>query len=129
MVTLQAIYFGLTEAVTVFSKTDGVAYQFIPGFGAVFFVHSFNASYGARNADCPVAEGAEFWNNVAFFVEVHVATGGSGRAFAVIKGFRFSVFIPVNEKATTTNIAGPGIDYGHRELHGDCCVDSVSTVF
>ncbi|MNN17130.1 hypothetical protein D3C81_1303030 [compost metagenome] len=81
-----------------------------------------------RHTGSAGADQAQVFDDLAFFIQVHIAAGGLGRRFSVVEEVRFAVHVQGHE-TTTANITGFGVGHSQGEGGGDCGVYCVTAFF
>ena len=78
------------------------------------------------HANGEVRRGGQSGDNLAAFVQEHVAVGLRGSLFAVIVGDEFTVGQPDHHESATAEVASGRVGHRQSETDGDCRVDGVA---
>ncbi|MNO95125.1 hypothetical protein D3C76_867590 [compost metagenome] len=83
------------------------------------------AHHRTRHASGAGTDQAQVLDDLALFIQVHVAAGSLGRHFAVVEEVGFAVHVQGHETAAA-DVAGFGVGHGQGEGGGDSGVDRVT---
>ena len=108
-----------------FRQADRRREQFGPCHAAKSLVRGPHAGHRTRNAGGPVTDTAQARNDIAIFIEIHIAAGEGWRDFPVIQKMRLTIHIDQHE-AAAADIARLRIGHGERKGRGDRRIDRVS---
>ena len=106
-------------------ETDGRCEQFRPGPTTVPAVQLPQSRDGARHTRGVMSDEAQFWNDVAIGIEIHVARRSGWRCFAKIEETRLAIDMQCG-KATATEIASFRKCHGERKANGHRRIDGVA---
>ncbi|MOA01200.1 hypothetical protein D3C78_1205910 [compost metagenome] len=110
---------------TVLGVAHGRGDQLSPWQLAELLMRLPQAHHRTRHASGAGTDQAQVLDDLALFIQVHVAAGSLGRHFAVVEEVGFAVHVQGHETAAA-DVAGFGVGHGQGEGGGDSGVDRVT---
>ncbi len=118
----------MVERKTLPGKLDGRHHHLPAGHRPVSFEQRQQAVDGSRNARSLVRSPGQTLDNLAVFIQIHIAMRTGGRFLPVIQGHHLAVRQPHHGEPAAADIARGRISHGKRKTGGDRRVHGIAAL-